>query len=113
MKFKVNEVCEARSRIGRFEGWRDAEIIGNEGPYISTLGIACQYLIQVQGIPKTTKATEDQLRKKFNPPADQWQVADEDFLDDMKGLLPIRDDEKVARRTGGLFKALMEKRDED
>lgn len=40
--------------------------------------------------------------KKYGPmwqsaylPADQWQVADQSFMDDLKGQLPMRDDEMV------------------
>lgn len=90
MKFKVGEIVEVRSIVGRYEGWQEDEIIE-----VIPLGKKTSVGIGHYRFSDRKLANEADVRRKHNPPADQWQVADQDFMDDLKGQLPMRDDEMV------------------
>lgn len=92
MKFKVGEIVEVRSVVGRYEGWEEDEIIQ---VYPMGLKMSNSTPGHYRFTDRTLANEADVRRKKPHQSADQWQVADEDFLDDLKGLLPIREDEMV------------------
>ena len=98
MKFKVGEICEARSHNERFEGWREVEIVAYAGNYPTFDTHKGDYLIQIDD-GRIMASTESHLRKKFNPPKDQWQAADKDFMNDLAGLLPVRDNEIIEEKS--------------
>jgi hypothetical protein len=89
MKFKVGEICEVRSANGRYLGWREVEIVQHlqiGDTYICDSGKRVPFMNKDKNngpfyVLDTGRWTfESQLRKKFLPPKDQWDVAEDDFI---------------------------------
>jgi hypothetical protein len=81
MKFKVGEICEGCSVVGRWVGWVDVEIVGHYSPeqypnFVNSLKLPGPFYVIAGG----TFSSEEKLRKKFFPPKDQWDVAEDDFI---------------------------------
>ncbi len=64
MKYKVGEICEARSMRGVWEGYRECEI-KEVGPSLPTrAGTLRDYYCEITGDPKLYGVDESYLRKK-------------------------------------------------
>jgi len=93
-KFAVGEICEVSAITGQ---WFECEIIENRGYPIKPTD---DYTILIPNRPsdepdKSWGIAEKFLRKKRPPEQLDNQVADQEFIDDLKGILPITWDEKV------------------
>jgi hypothetical protein len=97
MKFKVGEICEARSARGRYLGWREVEIVQHlqiGDTYIRPNGERATFMNRDKHYNGPFYLLDDgfwtfesQLRKKFLPPKDQWDVAEDDFIISLKQQL--------------------------
>lgn len=105
-KFKVGEICEAETE-GR---WVECEIISCS--IKDKFGKPADYGIKAPSVPSAVNDNcmhciqEYRLRKKFHPPKDQWEKAEDDFIRDFMGQLPASEKDYMK-----IAKAMMEKRD--
>jgi len=88
MKFSVGEICEAKSTVGRYEGWREAEITKvGDVLGVDIYGNIHSYDYQLDN---EYVSMEPYLRKK-PPEQKDNKIADDDWIEDFNKMRKLKE----------------------
>ena len=77
-KYSIGEVCESRSQVGRYEGWRETTITKIYNPkIISEAGYLCDYELDNE------YAVQEKYLRKKRPPQDMSKFTFDELINDL------------------------------